>query len=215
MSSCGCWRIRRTSWRAVSWRRSGAIGPHVLPPYAKALADYSRVREHSWSAPGHQGGVAFTKIPAGRAFFDFYGENLFRTDMGIERGQLGSLLDHTGPVLQQRAIRGSRVWCTPQLLRCRRNLRLQSNHHAGLRERGRFGGARPELPQVDRAGPHTDGCPPRLPGPDTQPLRHYRSHSSLASSNPRLFKAKAESSPLTRGSGRTQAGLFRDHQLHL
>ena len=38
--------------------------------------------------------------PAGRAFFDFYGENLFRTDMGIERGQLGSLLDHTGPVLQ-------------------------------------------------------------------------------------------------------------------
>ena len=70
----------------------------VLPPYARALADYSRVREYSWSAPGHQGGVAFTKVPAGRAFFDFYGENLFRTDMGIERGQLGSLLDHTGPV---------------------------------------------------------------------------------------------------------------------
>jgi len=70
----------------------------LLPPYARALAAYSRIREHSWSAPGHQGGVAFTKLPAGRAFFDFYGENLFRTDMGIERGQLGSLLDHTGPV---------------------------------------------------------------------------------------------------------------------
>src|SRR5215471_1137174 len=70
----------------------------LLPPYARALADYSRVREYSWSAPGHQGGIAFTKIPAGRAFFDFYGENLFRTDMGIQRGQLGSLLDHTGPV---------------------------------------------------------------------------------------------------------------------
>jgi arginine decarboxylase len=34
----------------------------------------------------------------GRAFFDFYGENLFRTDMGIERGSLGSLLGHTGPI---------------------------------------------------------------------------------------------------------------------
>ena len=36
--------------------------------------------------------------PSGRVFFDFYGENLFRTDMGIERGALGSLLGHSGPV---------------------------------------------------------------------------------------------------------------------
>jgi arginine decarboxylase len=70
----------------------------ILPPYARAVAGYARLREHSWSAPGHQGGIAFTKLPAGRAFFDFMGENLFRTDMGIERGVLGSLLDHTGPV---------------------------------------------------------------------------------------------------------------------
>jgi arginine decarboxylase len=70
----------------------------LLPPYARVLADYARLREHSWSAPGHQGGIAFTKHPAGRAFFDFLGENVFRTDMGIERGVLGSLLDHTGPV---------------------------------------------------------------------------------------------------------------------
>jgi arginine decarboxylase len=68
---------------------------HEAPP---ARAVYSQLREHSWSAPGHQGGIAFTKLPAGRAFFDFMGENLFRTDMGIERAALGSLLDHTGPV---------------------------------------------------------------------------------------------------------------------
>ncbi len=72
----------------------------ILPPYARAMAEYARLREHSWSAPGHQGGIAFTKLPAGRAFFDFMGENLFRTDMGIERGVLGSLLDHTGPVAE-------------------------------------------------------------------------------------------------------------------
>ena len=70
----------------------------ILPPYARALANYSLIREHSWSAPGHQGGMAFTKLPAGRAFFDFFGENLFRTDMGIERAALGSLLSHTGPI---------------------------------------------------------------------------------------------------------------------
>ena len=72
----------------------------LLPPYARVLADYARLREHSWSAPGHQGGIAFTKHPAGRAFFDFLGENVFRIDMGIERGVLGSLLDHTGPVAE-------------------------------------------------------------------------------------------------------------------
>ena len=72
----------------------------LLPPYARMLAEYARLGEHSWSAPGHQGGIAFTKHPAGRAFFDFLGENTFRIDMGIERGALGSLLDHTGPVAE-------------------------------------------------------------------------------------------------------------------
>ncbi|HSX51405.1 MAG TPA: Orn/Lys/Arg decarboxylase N-terminal domain-containing protein, partial [Cellvibrio sp.] len=70
----------------------------LLPPYAAALARYDRELEYSWAAPGHQGGVAFLKSPIGRIFFDFYGENLFRTDMGIERGALGSLLGHSGPV---------------------------------------------------------------------------------------------------------------------
>ena len=70
----------------------------LLPPFAAALARYDREREYSWAAPGHQGGVAFLKSPIGRVFFDFYGENLFRTDMGIERGALGSLLGHSGPV---------------------------------------------------------------------------------------------------------------------
>ena len=71
---------------------------NLLPPFAAALARYDRDREYSSAAPGHQGGVAFLKSPVGRAFFDFYGENLFRTDLGIERAALGSLLGHSGPV---------------------------------------------------------------------------------------------------------------------
>ena len=78
--------------------RSSATSTGLLPPFAAALARYDREREYSWAAPGHQGGVAFLKSPVGRVFFDFYGENLFRTDMGIERAALGSLLGHTGPI---------------------------------------------------------------------------------------------------------------------
>jgi arginine decarboxylase len=70
----------------------------LLPPYAAALMRYNREGEYSWAAPGHQGGVAFLKSPVGRLFFDYFGENLFRSDMGIERGALGSLLSHSGPV---------------------------------------------------------------------------------------------------------------------
>jgi arginine decarboxylase len=70
----------------------------LLPPYAAALMRYNRDSEYSWAAPGHQGGVAFLKSPVGRLFFDYFGENLFRSDMGIERGALGSLLGHSGPV---------------------------------------------------------------------------------------------------------------------
>ena len=85
----------------VAGRAVAAIDRYIenlLPPYAAALARYNRDREYSSAAPGHQGGVAFLKSPVGRIFFDFYGENLFRTDMGIERAALGSLLGHTGPV---------------------------------------------------------------------------------------------------------------------
>lgn len=96
----------------VAGRVAAALERYVsqlLPPFVSAMARYSRLREESFSAPGHQGGIGFTKRPVGRAFFDFYGENLFRTDMGIERGQLGSLLDHTGPVGESEAY-ASRVF---------------------------------------------------------------------------------------------------------
>jgi arginine decarboxylase len=70
----------------------------LLPPFSRALINYNRDAEYSWAAPGHQGGVALAKSPVGRLFYDAYGEALFRTDMGVERGALGSLLSHSGPI---------------------------------------------------------------------------------------------------------------------
>jgi arginine decarboxylase len=87
-------RHGRSSPDAPSRRWSGIS---TVSAAVCAIARY-RDREYSWAAPGHQGGVAFLKSPVGRVFFDFYGENTFRTDMGIERGALGSLLGHSGPV---------------------------------------------------------------------------------------------------------------------
>ncbi|GHG98605.1 Orn/Lys/Arg family decarboxylase [Pseudodonghicola xiamenensis] len=70
----------------------------VLPPMFKALAEFASVYEYSWHTPGHTGGTAFLKHIAGRAFFEFFGEELFRSDLSISVGELGSLLDHSGPI---------------------------------------------------------------------------------------------------------------------
>ncbi|HTJ93239.1 MAG TPA: Orn/Lys/Arg decarboxylase N-terminal domain-containing protein [Pararobbsia sp.] len=70
----------------------------VLPPMFGALARFSQVHEYSWHTPGHTGGTGFLKSTAGRAFFEYFGEPLFRSDLSISVGELGSLLDHSGPI---------------------------------------------------------------------------------------------------------------------
>ena len=70
----------------------------MVPPLAAALMKFSQEYEYSWHTPGHTGGTAFLKSPVGRIFFDYFGENLLRSDLSISVGALGSLLDHTGPM---------------------------------------------------------------------------------------------------------------------
>ncbi len=72
----------------------------VLPPMFGALLKFARSYEYSWHTPGHAGGTAFLKSTAGRAFYEFFGENLLRSDLSISVGELGSLLDHSGPIGQ-------------------------------------------------------------------------------------------------------------------
>lgn len=72
----------------------------VLPPMFGALLKFARAYEYSWHTPGHAGGTAFLKSTAGRAFYEFFGENLLRSDLSISVGELGSLLDHSGPIGQ-------------------------------------------------------------------------------------------------------------------
>src|SRR5215470_185950 len=70
----------------------------LLPPLASALMKFTQEYEYSWHTPGHTGGTAFLKSPVGRIFYDYFGENLLRSDLSISVGNLGSLLDHTGPI---------------------------------------------------------------------------------------------------------------------
>ncbi len=85
----------------VGGRIEAAIGRYrgtVLPPMFAALTKFAQVHEYSWHTPGHTGGTGFLKSPPGRAFFEFFGERLLRSDLSISVGELGSLLDHSGPI---------------------------------------------------------------------------------------------------------------------
>lgn len=70
----------------------------IAPPMFRNLIKFAQVHEYSWHTPGHTGGTAFLKTAVGRAFYEYFGENLLRSDLSISVGELGSLLDHSGPI---------------------------------------------------------------------------------------------------------------------
>ncbi|WP_461240232.1 ornithine decarboxylase [Paucilactobacillus sp. N302-9] len=72
----------------------------VLPPFFDALKDYVGRGNLQFDCPGHQGGQYYRKHPAGRAFYDFIGENTFRADICNADVALGDLLIHEGPAMQ-------------------------------------------------------------------------------------------------------------------
>jgi hypothetical protein len=94
------WTLEDTA-AFVGGRVNAAIRRYLevmMPPLASALMKFTLDYEYSWHTPGHQGGIAFLKSPVGRIFFDYFGENMLRSDLSISVGSLGSLLDHSGPM---------------------------------------------------------------------------------------------------------------------
>lgn len=71
----------------------------LLPPFFKTLKNYVDCGNAQFDCPGHQGGAYFRKHPAGRIFYDFYGENTFRGDLCNADVAMGDLLIHEGAAL--------------------------------------------------------------------------------------------------------------------
>ena len=69
----------------------------VLSPFFRTLAMYSTNGNLQFDCPGHQGGDFFKRHPAGRAFYNFYGQNVFTSDLCNADVKLGGLLIHEGP----------------------------------------------------------------------------------------------------------------------
>lgn len=69
----------------------------VTPPLTRALMNFAKEGKYTFCTPGHMSGTAFQHSPVGELFYDFFGANTFKADVSVSVGELGSLLDHSGP----------------------------------------------------------------------------------------------------------------------
>lgn len=92
------WKMEDTA-NFISGRIEIAVKKYInklFPPFFRALVDYAEQYKYAWHTPGHMGGEAFLKSPAGQIFYNFFGENIFRSDLSVSVPELGSLMEHTG-----------------------------------------------------------------------------------------------------------------------
>lgn len=71
----------------------------LLPPFFGSLMEYVQQGNAQFDCPGHQGGAFFRRHPAGRAFYNFFGEEVFRSDLCNADVSMGDLLIHEGAPL--------------------------------------------------------------------------------------------------------------------
>lgn len=69
----------------------------VTPPLTRALINFAKEGKYTFCTPGHMSGTAFQHSPIGALFYDFFAANTFKADVSVSVGELGSLLDHSGP----------------------------------------------------------------------------------------------------------------------
>ncbi len=151
---------------------------HLLPPMFASMLAQAHVREYAFGTPGHLGGTAFLKTPVSKVFFDYFGENLFRSDLSIGMAAVGSLLDHSGPI-------GESEKYAARVFGSHRSYTVTNGTSSSNRIIFMASLTRDDVALCDRNchksiehGLIMTGAIPVYPGPAPQPLRHHRSDLS-------------------------------------
>lgn len=69
---------------------------NLLPPFTQALFDFAHAHKNTFCTTGHLLGSAYKHHAMGKAYYNFYGENVFLVDTSMSVPDMGSLLEHTG-----------------------------------------------------------------------------------------------------------------------
>ena len=78
--------------------RSEVVNSKNRAPFFEKLLEYSRKSKDSWHTPGHASGYSVKNSIWVRDFYEFFGANLFRSDISVSVPMLDSLLHPTGVI---------------------------------------------------------------------------------------------------------------------
>lgn len=78
--------------------RAEVINSKSRAPFFEKLLEYSRKAKDSWHTPGHASGYSVKNSIWVRDFYEFFGANLFRSDISVSVPMLDSLLHPTGVI---------------------------------------------------------------------------------------------------------------------
>jgi len=78
-------------------------------PFYNRLVKYAHKAKDSWHTPGHASGNSAKNSPYVRDFYDFFGENLFTSDVSVSVPELDSLL-HPEGVIKEAEEQASRAF---------------------------------------------------------------------------------------------------------
>lgn len=85
-------------WDEIYRRVTSEIKAKSRAPFFEKLEEYSHKAEDSYHTPGHCSGYSLKNSKWVRDYYDFYGPNIFRTDISVSVPVLDSLLDPKGVI---------------------------------------------------------------------------------------------------------------------
>ncbi len=85
-------------WDEISRRIISEINAKKKAPFYEKIVEYSLKAEDSYHTPGHSSGYSLKYSNWVKDFYEFYGPNIFRTDISVSVPILDSLLDPKGVI---------------------------------------------------------------------------------------------------------------------
>ncbi len=86
------------AWDDIVHKVKAQVDDKNRAPFYEQLVKYANKAKDSWHTPGHASGNSVRNSPYVKDYFDFFGENLFTSDVSVSVPELDSLLHPEGVI---------------------------------------------------------------------------------------------------------------------
>jgi len=96
---------------------SEVISKKTRAPFFEKLVRYANKTVDSWHTPGHASGYSVKNSPWVKGYYEFFGPNLFKSDVSVSVPMLDSLLSPTGVIREAQEL-AARAFCARYTFFC-------------------------------------------------------------------------------------------------